>query len=619
MKKKDNNINPGDNDISTKKGFLITLPGLKRKTESSLMPPEAKKPSSPAASAENRKSQTPEQHQAGSKKAPKNQQNRQNQAKAPGTETNVNSAGKAPASSSAQPQKNPGQNPSGANRNNRPGQNQQERQNNKAQNNKAQNNQNSNQKNQNGANTQNGNQKNQSANGQNNQNQNNPNNRGGQGNFQNRSGKNRQQSGQKQQNQNQSKQQESPAKQNQQTAKPQGGSNSDAAFPAISSLKQDFRVKKSGSKDKQDKTSGNMPSVKLTGTSYADAAESQKAELERKYANAVPLAIAIEEETRAKNALLLPPVPVTDPLAETDAPETPEGKEPAAGQTVEIVGIRFREAGKIYYFDPNGMKVHFGTPVIVETARGSEYGFCAIPNRFVPVSSIVPPLKKIERIATNDDTRRHNDNKALEEEAAKIFIEKAAVHKLDMHLIYVEYTFDNSKLLFYFTAEGRVDFRELVKDLASIFRTRIELRQIGVRDEAKILGGLGVCGRTLCCNTFLGEFLQVSIKMAKDQSLSLNSSKISGTCGRLMCCLRYEDEVYEEEGARTPKLDAIVDTPEGKGVVVERNALQGIVKVQLNDKPDTHPKNFTREEVTVVGYIKRKDEVEEELKELEKE
>ena len=326
----------------------------------------------------------------------------------------------------------------------------------------------------------------------------------------------------------------------------------------------------------------------------------QKPEIEEKidYSKAVPLRDQI-----------YPPKKET-----TEEPENDEGKS-------EIIGVRFKEAGKIYYFDPDGKIIPYGTPVIVETARGQEYGYTAVSNRKIPSDSIVSPLKKIIRPATPDDTERLLANREQEKTAAGVFIEKAKKCKLDMHLVGVEYTFDNTKLLFYFTAEGRVDFRELVKELASVFRTRIELRQVGVRDEAKLLGGLGVCGRPLCCKTFLGEFAQVSIKMAKDQNLSLNSSKISGTCGRLLCCLRYEDEVYQKEYERTPKVDAIVETKEGKGVVTETNPLKGIVKVRLNDKPDTPPQSFPRDEVTVVGYAKSSKNIQEEaaLKSLENE
>ena len=210
----------------------------------------------------------------------------------------------------------------------------------------------------------------------------------------------------------------------------------------------------------------------------------------------------------------------------------------------EVIGVRFKKVGKIYYFSPNGQDIPLGEKVIVETARGIECGEVAIPNRSIEDSSIVSPLKPVIRIATREDKRRIEDNVEKGKKAFQLCLEKIDKHKLDMKLVDVEYTFDNNKILFYFTADGRVDFRELVKDLASIFKTRIELRQIGVRDEAKMLGGLGICGRPFCCSSFLGEFQPVSIKMAKEQGLSLNPTKISGTCGRLMCCLKYVDLTY---------------------------------------------------------------------------
>ena len=248
-----------------------------------------------------------------------------------------------------------------------------------------------------------------------------------------------------------------------------------------------------------------------------------------------------------------------------------------------IIGVRFREAGKIYYFDPEGVECSSGENVIVKTARGSEIGRVVIPNRTVKTETIVLPLRTLERKATKQDIERHEQNIELEKEAFKICQKKIAEHGLDMKLIDARYTFDNSKLLFNFTAEKRVDFRELVKDLAFVFRTRIELRQIGIRDEAKLMGGLGVCGRPFCCATFLSDFAQVSIKMAKEQNLSLNSSKISGTCGRLMCCLRFEHETYEEELKRMPPVDSKVRTPDGTGVVSEISPLTHLVKVKFTD------------------------------------
>ena len=332
--------------------------------------------------------------------------------------------------------------------------------------------------------------------------------------------------------------------------------------------------------------------------------------LEEKYKNAIPLAeqIALEEEKRRVKPKSMRTHKIDRTLTANkpgvENTEETENTEENASKQYEVVGIRFREAGKIYYFDPDGKEIPYGTPVIVETARGAEYGYTAISNRLVPHANVVPPLKKIKRIATGQDTQKYIANKALEADAAETFKQKVAALGLEMNLVFVEYTFDNSKLLFYFTAETRIDFRELVKELASVFRTRIELRQIGVRDEAKILGGLGVCGRSVCCNSFLGDFAQVSIKMAKEQGLSLNSAKISGSCGKLMCCLRYEDKVYEEEIARTPKVGSIVETSEGKGVVTEAHALKGIVKVTLDESPDSPAKPFARDEVKVVGFNK---------------
>ena len=270
----------------------------------------------------------------------------------------------------------------------------------------------------------------------------------------------------------------------------------------------------------------------------------------------------------------------------------------------EIIGIRFKEVGKVYYFSPGNKKVAAGARVIVETARGVECGEVVIPNRMVDDSAVVQPLKTIMRVATKEDEKTLQENAAKEEEIMKVFTRKISEHKLDMKPIDVDYTFDGSKILFYFTAESRVDFRELVKDLAAIYRTRIELRQIGVRDEAKMLGGLGICGRAFCCSSFLGEFQPVSIKMAKEQSLSLNPSKISGTCGRLMCCLKYEQDCYEELLKITPKIGAFVETPEGNGVVEDANLLTGVLKVKINGKPDAPAVSVKREEVKIIKDAK---------------
>ena len=266
----------------------------------------------------------------------------------------------------------------------------------------------------------------------------------------------------------------------------------------------------------------------------------------------------------------------------------------------EIIGVRFKNVGKIYYFDPDGKQINNGQQVIVETARGVECGEVALPNRIVDDSEIVSPLKKVIRIATAEDLQKITENKKKEQEALEICQQKINEHKLDMKLVDVEYTFDNNKILFYFTADGRVDFRELVKDLASIFRTRIELRQIGVRDESKMLGGLGICARPFCCSTFLGEFQPVSIKMAKEQSLSLNPTKISGTCGRLMCCLKYEQDVYEQLLKITPKVGAIVNSPDGKGQVIDSNLLTGMIKVRLDKNPDAAPRIYNKKELKVI-------------------
>ncbi|MBQ3416899.1 MAG: stage 0 sporulation family protein [Ruminococcus sp.] len=286
----------------------------------------------------------------------------------------------------------------------------------------------------------------------------------------------------------------------------------------------------------------------------------------------------------------------------------------------EVIGVRFKEVGKIYYFDPVGQKLSLNDRVIVETARGVECGTVATENREVPDEEIVHPLKKMLRVATKDDLRRIEENAKKEKDAQKIFEQKVSEHELEMKLVDVEYTFDNSKIIFYFTADGRVDFRSLVKDLASVFRTRIELRQIGVRDESKMLGGLGVCGRPFCCNSFLGEFQPVSIKMAKDQGLSLSPTKISGTCGRLMCCLKYEQDAYVDLLKRTPKVGAIVKTPEGRGLVVETNLLSQTLKVKLDNTPDAAaPQTYKVRQVKLVkdGYIKVNKKELEEFKDLE--
>lgn len=286
----------------------------------------------------------------------------------------------------------------------------------------------------------------------------------------------------------------------------------------------------------------------------------------------------------------------------------------------EVIGVRFKEVGKVYYFDPLDNKLNTGDMVIVETARGLECGEVATANKTIDDSELAHPLKPLIRIATEDDLNHLAENKLKESEAYRICEQKIAYHKLDMKLVNVEYTFDNSKILFYFTADGRVDFRALVKDLASVFRTRIELRQIGVRDEAKMLGGLGICGKPFCCASYMGEFQPVSIKMAKEQGLSLSPVKISGTCGRLMCCLKYEQEAYTDLLKRTPKIGAIVNTPEGRGLVVENNLIARTLKVKLNNAPeDVAPKTFTVKQCKLVkdGYIRIDKKELEEFKNLE--
>jgi cell fate regulator YaaT (PSP1 superfamily) len=248
---------------------------------------------------------------------------------------------------------------------------------------------------------------------------------------------------------------------------------------------------------------------------------------------------------------------------------------------IKVIGVRFKKAGKIYYFSPEEFNILKGDYVIVETARGIEFGKCVIGIREVSEEDIISPLKSVIRIADEKDILKHKENKEKEEEALSICLKKIEEHALNMKLIDVEYTFDNHKVIFYFTADGRVDFRELVKDLAAIFKTRIELRQIGVRDEAKMIGGLGPCGRPMCCSSFLGDFASVSIKMAKEQNLSLNPTKISGICGRLMCCLNYEQSTYEDIRKRLPKVGAIVKTLYGNGEVTGNSIVKEIVKVKL--------------------------------------
>ena len=287
----------------------------------------------------------------------------------------------------------------------------------------------------------------------------------------------------------------------------------------------------------------------------------------------------------------------------------------------KVIGVRFRNAGKVYYFSPENLKIEQGDHVVVETARGIEYGYVVLGIKEVEEDKIIQPLKPVMRVATPEDDERADKNREREKEAFKICQEKIRKHDLDMKLIDAEYTFDNNKVLFYFTADGRIDFRELVKDLAAVFKTRIELRQIGVRDETKILGGIGICGRPLCCHSYLAEFVPVSIKMAKEQNLSLNPTKISGVCGRLMCCLKNEQETYEELNSRLPNVGDYVTTPDGlKGEVHSLSVLRQLVKVVVNlDNDEKEIREYKVEDLRF--KLRRKREktsvADEELKALE--
>ena len=288
-----------------------------------------------------------------------------------------------------------------------------------------------------------------------------------------------------------------------------------------------------------------------------------------------------EDQVQEPAADIQQPAQAAAPAAE-EAPVQPD--EPTA---VTVVDIRFRNNAKSYYFDPAGLTLQAGAHVIIDTARGDEFGLCAAGNHPVKPRELVLPLRRVLRVATQQDERANAENQEKEKKAFEICQQKIAAHGLEMQLVSAECAFDGSKLLFFFTADGRVDFRELVKDLASVFRTRIELRQIGVRDKAKMVGGLGVCGRPFCCKEFLDDFQPVSIKMAKTQNLSLNPTKISGTCGRLMCCLKYEQEAYEDLIKTAPKMESFVDTPDGRGTVVEVNLLRQSVRVRMEDHPET--------------------------------
>ncbi len=288
---------------------------------------------------------------------------------------------------------------------------------------------------------------------------------------------------------------------------------------------------------------------------------------------------------------------------------------------VKVIGVRFRNAGKIYYFSPGKYEIAMGDRVIVETARGIEYGYVVLGCKEIEEKNVVQPLKSVIRLATIEDTTKEETNRKKEKEAQGVCLEKIRKHNLEMKLIDVEYTFDNNKILFYFTADGRIDFRELVKDLAAIFKTRIELRQVGVRDETKIVGGIGVCGRALCCHSYLSEFIPVSIKMAKEQNLSLNPTKISGVCGRLMCCLKYEEETYEHLNSKLPNVGDYVTTSDGlKGEVQSVSVLRQQVKVIVTvDKEDKEIREYPVSELKFRSKRKknRVDVNDEELKKLE--
>ena len=288
---------------------------------------------------------------------------------------------------------------------------------------------------------------------------------------------------------------------------------------------------------------------------------------------------------------------------------------------VKVIGVRFRNAGKVYYFAPGKLKICQGDHVVVETARGVEYGYVVLGVKEVEEDKIIQPLKPVMRVATPEDDEKAMKNREKEKEAYRICLEKIRKHELDMKLIDAEYTFDNNKVLFYFTADGRIDFRELVKDLAAVFKTRIELRQIGVRDETKILGGIGICGRPLCCHSYLADFVPVSIKMAKEQNLSLNPTKISGVCGRLMCCLKHEEETYEELNRKLPNVGDQVTTKDGqKGEVQNVNILRQLVKVLIENGDEKELKEYPVDELRFKKRHK-KDKIKlsaEEMKELEK-
>lgn len=309
---------------------------------------------------------------------------------------------------------------------------------------------------------------------------------------------------------------------------------------------------------------------------------------------------SLEENESVPELLMLDGTDDIDIVAEENS-ESGETGESGEGETYEVVGVRFGSASKTYYFDPSGMDIPFGSGVIVETVRGDKYGICNLRNTNVPAKNVFLPLKKVIRIASDADRVQNEENIVLAEDAFKKCNKKIAEHGLDMKLIEATYTHDRSKLIFFFTAPTRVDFRELVKDLAFIFKTRIDLRQIGIRDEAKMIGGYGICGRPLCCCSFLPNFNQVSIKMAKEQNLSLNTSKISGVCGRLMCCLKFEHKTYLDEAKLMPPIGSTVKTADGIGDVTEVSPIAGTVKVRLRDNKDAVPKAYPHADVSVIS------------------
>lgn len=363
----------------------------------------------------------------------------------------------------------------------------------------------------------------------------------------------------------------------------------------------DASIDGASSDDMLEAEADELSTVSVTVSAFQDEFETNNDEADSETEAADDICDASESGTAAESA-------------EEQAADSENG----AKRSYDVISVSFKKSGKDYYFDSMGEKYSRGDNIIVETSRGTEYGTVISGNRIVSEREVVLPLRPVLRRATEADEQIHRENLRKEIDAYNACVEKIAKHGLEMKLVDVEYTFDNSKLIFYFTAEGRVDFRELVKDLASMFRTRIELRQIGIRDEAKLMGGLGICGRPFCCHSFLSDFVQVSIKMAKEQNLSLNSSKTSGACGRLMCCLRYEYDVYCEEIKKTPKLDAVVETPDGEGIVKETMPLTGKIRVEIRKKHDTSVKVYSRDDVTVVQGKTAKEYIAEKNAELER-